>query len=625
MKEPWNFSAVKMEKFIQLGEKFGLEGEKLLEFVRDQEEKEREEKRREEEREEKRREEEREEKLRQLQEAKEERQRREEEEREERRRQKDEEREARRQEREIRKLQQEADLMRQKEAAEVAKREHELELARIAAMNGDGRTAERGDREDRAKAPKLPSFVDGKDDLDAYLQRFERFAETAKWKKDGWASKLSALLSGRALEVYSRLSEDAAKDYDRVKIALMKRYDLTEDGYRRKFRASKPEVDESPEQFIVRLDRYLLRWLELSNTERSFDGLKDLIVKEQFIDSCPKDLAIHLRERAPETLAKIAKIADQYLEAHGKHLFSSASRKPTVQPERDEAKNMQINPPALHCFKCNTRGHKAVNCPTQTKKCFLCGKQGHEARNCRSGGRRSGGQSKDGNPVQRGQVSASCLVQPPEVKPTDEEVKACIKDDKLLLACGKKIPLLSSACVEPLTGVRSKMPVVKGRVGEKPVDVLRDTGCSGIVVKRDLVSEDQFTGEFNVMLLIDNTARKVPIAKIDVDTPYLKGQVEAQCLPDAVYDLIIGNVPGARAADDPDPSWQVPVQEACAVTTRSQAMKAGEHIPLKVPDTKESPVVDREKLKQMQRDDESLQKFWEKDDVVVRGQAETSF
>ena len=42
--------------------------------------------------------------------------------------------------------------------------------------------------------------------------------------------------------------------------------------------------------------------------------------------------------------------------------------------------------------------------------------------------------------------------------------KSCIKDDQLLLACGKKIPLLSSACVEPLTGVRSLMPVVKGTV-----------------------------------------------------------------------------------------------------------------------------------------------------------------
>ena len=210
--------------------------------------------------------------------------------------------------------------------------------------------------------------------------------------------------------------------------------------------------------------------------------------------------------------------------------------------------------------------------------------------------------------MQRNQVSASCLVQPPEVKPTDEEVKSCIKNDKQLLACGKKIPLLSSACVEPLTGVRSKMPVVKGRVGEKSVDVLRDTGCRGIVVKRDLVSEDQFTGDFHVLLLIDNTARKVPIAKTDVDTPHLKGQVGAQCLPDAVYDLIVGNVPGARAADYPDPCWQDHVEEACAVTTRSHAKKAGEHIPLKVPSTNESPVVDREKLKQTQRDDKSLQK-----------------
>ena len=104
--------------------------------------------------------------------------------------------------------------MKQREAIEAAKREHELELTHL----GQGRNdTERPEvREDRAKAPKLPSFVDGKDDLDAYLQRFERFATIAKWEKTGWASKLSALLSGRALEVYSRLSKEAAQDYDRV-------------------------------------------------------------------------------------------------------------------------------------------------------------------------------------------------------------------------------------------------------------------------------------------------------------------------------------------------------------------------------------------------------------------------
>ena len=142
--------------------------------------------------------------------------------------------------------------MRQREAAEVAKRSHELELACLGQGNVDDRPR---NREDRAKAPKFPSFLDGKDDLDAYLQSSRDLQRELSEKKDGWASKLSALLSGRALEVYSRLSEEAAKDYDKVKIALMKIYHLTEDGYRRKFRASKPEVDESPDQFIVRLDR----------------------------------------------------------------------------------------------------------------------------------------------------------------------------------------------------------------------------------------------------------------------------------------------------------------------------------------------------------------------------------
>ena len=165
--------------------------------------------------------------------------------------------------------------------------------------------------------------------------------------------------------------------------------------------------------------------------------------------------------------------------------------------------------------------------------------------------RKSGGQGKAGNPVQHGQVSAGCLVKSPDLDATPEEVKSCIQNDQPLVACGKKVPLLSNACVEPSTGVRSKMPVVKGRVGEKTVNVLRDTGCSGVVVKKDLVGEDHFTGDFNVMLLIDNTARKVPIARIYVDTPYLKGHVQAQCLLDPIYDLIIGNVHDARDIQNP--------------------------------------------------------------------------
>ena len=94
-----------------------------------------------------------------------------------------------------------------------------------------------------------------------------------------------------------------------------------------------------------------------------------------------------------------------------------------------------------------------------------------------------------------------------------------------------------------------------------------------------------------------------------------------QCLADSIYNLIIGNVPDARDAQNPDPSWQ----EACKVTTRSQAKKKNERVALKVPGSRDSPIVDREKLKQMRCEDESLRKYWDRDDVLVKGQVEISF
>ena len=48
---------------------------------------------------------------------------------------------------------------------------------------------------------------------------------------------------GRALEVYSRQSDEAANDYAQVKEALLKRYDLTKDGYRLKFRVVDPKLE----------------------------------------------------------------------------------------------------------------------------------------------------------------------------------------------------------------------------------------------------------------------------------------------------------------------------------------------------------------------------------------------
>ena len=100
-----------------------------------------------------------------------------------------------------------------------------------------------------ARDPKLPYFEEGKDKMNSYLSRFEKYATANKWDKGVWAAYLSALLKGRALDVYDRLSIEDAADYDKLKDALLKNFNMTDRGFRTKFRYSRPERLETFIQF----------------------------------------------------------------------------------------------------------------------------------------------------------------------------------------------------------------------------------------------------------------------------------------------------------------------------------------------------------------------------------------
>ena len=102
--------------------------------------------------------------------------------------------------------------------------------------------------------------------------------------------------------------------------ALLQRYNFTEQGYRERFRSAKPEGQESPGQFIVRIRNYFNKWVELAEVDKSFEGVEELIVREQFTDSCPRDVSVFLKERNPRNLEELAQMAEQYLDAHNKKL-----------------------------------------------------------------------------------------------------------------------------------------------------------------------------------------------------------------------------------------------------------------------------------------------------------------
>ena len=129
-----------------------------------------------------------------------------------------------------------------------------------------------------------------------------------------------------------------------------------------------------------------------------------------------------------------------------------------------------------------------------------------------------------------------------------------LENNQLKLADGSKIDIITNAC-QKVSNKEKQMPVMQGKIGNNQVQTLRDTGCNRVVVKKAHVNEEDYNGKMGCMLLVDNTLRRAPMASMYVETPYYSGMVEAFVLPDAIYDLIIGNIKGARNPDNPDPNW----------------------------------------------------------------------
>lgn len=477
-----------------------------------------------------------------------------------------------------------------------------------------------------ARAPKLPYFDEAVDDMDAYLQRFERYATSQKWPKEQWAVHLSALLKGKALEVYSRIAPEEALKFDVLKEALLVRFEMTEDGFRKRFRNCRPEVGETFAQFTTRLARYFERWLDLSKTDKTYQGLLNLMLKDQFMQSCGKELRLFLRERIPKSIDEVSALADQFREARGGNIIPlinrskkyEASDKPNPDNSRYTVNQGVKGKDSLvqgkknkSCWICDRTGHFAHECPLKQKVLAMeaaasgdrDSQPGTSDRSYRGGSRgrgrgQRGGYRGRGN----GQVMAVQQTEAKEATPSPDNVSASILTPNIT----ERTAILSSACENQIFHP-PRMPVSQGKVNGYVVTLLRDTGCSGVVIKRDLVRDDQLNGKSQLCILIDGTKLPAPVANVFIDTPYYTGNVEAWCMNNPVYDLVLGNIEGARLPGEPDPQWTL----AQAVQTRAQKREENKpYVKLKVPEvllTTASP----EEIKLAQEEDHSLDKVRE--------------
>ena len=100
-------------------------------------------------------------------------------------------------------------------------------LVRGVQLQGEA-AVKRAEGDKDVKVPKLTE----EDDIVAYLTTFERLMTAYEIKQERWVFKLASNLVGKAQQAYAGLSTEDASSYDRLKEAILQRYDITEESYR---------------------------------------------------------------------------------------------------------------------------------------------------------------------------------------------------------------------------------------------------------------------------------------------------------------------------------------------------------------------------------------------------------
>ena len=70
-------------------------------------------------------------------------------------------------------------------------------------------------------------------------------------------------------------------------------------------------------QFSSRLRSYLNKWLKMGKIEESYEAVCDFFARDQFLDSCSRELYVHLKPKSFKNLGEMAKDADLIAEARG--------------------------------------------------------------------------------------------------------------------------------------------------------------------------------------------------------------------------------------------------------------------------------------------------------------------
>lgn len=485
-------------------------------------------------------------------------------------------------ERESQRIEMEREIAREKIASQ-----ERIEIARSRTSNHSNASSE-ADAELYKFKKHIPVFEDNS--VEEFFMIFERNARDYQFPEGKKAILLrSALNKGKALDVVLSLTEEELYDYELIKNRVLLSYALTPEKYRKVFRESKKEQEQSHVDFLRQKKKYFERWIRSKGVNKDFDKLANLMLMEDFNNNIRGDVRIHLADKGVEQVETAAVMADEYVIIHSSNKFTTVD-KSKFQNRDMKVEKKTMNPNESYQSKRHQQSNEG---PTNSKPtCSHCKRIGHTKEKC---------WILNGNPNKKN-VVLSYVAMPKQR--THENVKKDIRTQteipsanadnltkhtylgnlkpeivpeiETMVFNNSNSNLSSKESISDRTTMSTKhtsyknnldtdlidteipsncLPfieegtvssIINGVTSEKNIRILRDTGAEVSLLLENTVptSQSTYTGQD---LTIQGVSRKnvqVPLHQIQLKSAYFTGNVVVgvyKSLPFKGVSLILGN------------------------------------------------------------------------------------
>ena len=474
---------------------------------------------------------------------------------------------------------------------EAAAREHELKMASL----GKQSPSDKASVFDPARNVRLvPPFQEK--EVDKYFAHFEKVADSLNWPKESWVLLLQSVLVGKAQEIYGSLSVEQSSNYEHVKEAILKAYELVPEAYRQKFRNYLKYDSKTHVEFGREKENLFNRWCHSKEIGQDFKKLKQMALLEEFKDKVRPDIRSHLDEQKVEELEKAAIMADDYALTHKmssksgnpqqKRYHGSGNRE-NISRNMDDRKRQgkstenvglvsKVEPlKPISCGHCGKPGHIITNCWKLGGKtpCEHCGRFNHKSEDCRIAKNKlqkevkpTGLTSLKGlkvSPFNESENQKGVKVKPLidrnhfveknkgiKVNPLHND-KSCIEDEIS--------PNTESDYMENYKPFISEgvVSLVGDESSSQKVKILRDTGATQSLMLDSVLplTENSFTGANVLISGVEMGVLEVPLHEVNINSSLINGNIVIgmrPSLPVEGISLILGNdLAGERVMVDP--------------------------------------------------------------------------